>query len=87
MFDQQRAKHQNPPTEEGIVELSDEQLEDVAGGRINYDAQIQVLTGEIDAYKFLLNRPPVTVVNQTVNNNNTGSNSNNQLGVQSTQRK
>jgi len=87
MFDQRKAKNQQSLPQEGIVELSDEQLEDVAGGRINYDAQIQFLGGEIDAYKFLLNRPPVTVVNQTTNNNNTGSNSNNQLGVQSTQRK
>jgi hypothetical protein len=87
MFDQQDAKNRQSQPQEGIVELSDEQLEDVAGGRINYDARIQYLQGEIGAYQFLLNRPPVTVVNQTTNNNNTGSNSNNQLGVQTTQRK
>jgi hypothetical protein len=84
MLEQQREKNQ---PQEGIVELSDEQLEDVAGGRINYDARIQYLDGEIAAYQYLLSssRPPVTVVNQTTNNNNTGSNVSNQVGVQSNQ--
>jgi hypothetical protein len=82
MLEQQREKNQ---PQEGIVELSDEQLEDVAGGRINYDARVQYLDGEIAAYQYLLSRPPVTVVNQTTNNNNTGSKVNNQVGVQSNQ--
>ena len=39
MFGQQRAKNQKPRSQEGIVELSDEQLEDVSGGYSEEDLQ------------------------------------------------
>jgi hypothetical protein len=84
MVGQRGAKKQKPLTEERTVELRDEQLEIVSGGgHINYDAQDQILQGQIQGYQYLLTHmpAPVNVVNQNVNANNTSSDSHNQLGV------
>jgi hypothetical protein len=88
MSGQQRPKNQKPLPQEGVVELSDEQLEDVAGGGPGSPAaaQYRYNEGYLSVLQFAFRaeepqRTNVTVVNQNVTNNNISAQAGNQTGV------
>jgi hypothetical protein len=86
MSDQQKGKNQKPL--EGIVELNDEQLEGIAGGHRGSPAAAQYRydTGYLSVLQYGFqeeekHRTNVTVVNQTITNNNVSAQAGNQTGV------
>ena len=91
MFGQQREKNQKPLPQEGMVELSDEQLEDVAGGGPGSPAAAtyRYNEGYLSVLQFAYHEEqtlrPITIVNQTVTTNNISAQAGNQTGVEVTQ--